>query len=54
MPLRLIAFSHDTSTSEIERTYGRYLSNASDDLTRKALLADDAEVPADNVVKLAR
>jgi integrase len=54
VPLRLIAFSHDTSVIEIERTYGRYLSNASDDLTRKALLADDMVVMTDNVVKLAR
>jgi integrase len=44
VPLRLIAFSHDTSVIEIERTYGRYLSNASGDLTRKALLADDTVV----------
>jgi integrase len=54
VPLRLIAFSHDTSTIEIEKTYGRYLSNASDDLTRKALLADDVVPAGDNVVALAR
>jgi integrase len=54
VPLRLIAFNHDTSVMEIERTYGRYLNNASDDLTRKALLADDTVVAMDNVVKLAR
>jgi integrase len=54
VPLRLIAFSHDTSTIEIERTYGRYLSNASDDLTRKALLADDVVPTGDNVIALAR
>jgi integrase len=53
VPMRIIAFNHDTSVVEIERTYGRYLSNASDDLTRKALLADEA-VPMDNVVQLAR
>jgi len=50
-PLRMIAFSHDTSVIEIERTYGRYLSNASDDLTRRGLLADDEPVRS-NVVKL--
>jgi integrase len=54
VPLRIIAFNHDTSVVEIERTYGRYLNNASDDLTRKALLADDTAAPTDNVVKLAR
>ena len=49
-PLRMIAFSHDTSVIEIERTYGRYLSNASDDLTRRGLLVD--EPVSGNVVKL--
>ncbi|MHC2661681.1 tyrosine-type recombinase/integrase [Bradyrhizobium diazoefficiens] len=52
-PLRLIAFSHDTSVGELERTYSRYLNSASDDLTRLGLLAD-AHLPADNVVALAR
>jgi integrase len=54
VPLRLIAFTHDTSVAEIERTYGRYLNNASDDLTRMALLADDPVAVKDNVVKLVR
>ena len=52
VPLRVVAFSHDTSAAEIERTYGRYLGNASDDLTRKALLADAVPPPVDNVIKL--
>ena len=52
VPLRLIAFTHDTSVAEIERTYGRYLNAAADD-ARKGLLADDAP-PVDNVVRLAR
>jgi hypothetical protein len=52
VPLRIIAFNHDTSTVEIERTYARYLNNASDD-ARRGLLADDAP-PVDNVVRLAR
>ena len=51
--LRLIAFTHDTSVQEIERTYARYLNNAMGDLTRKGLLADEAP-PADNVVRLNR
>ena len=50
VPLRIIAYVHDTSVQEIERTYARYLSTASDD-ARKGLLADAAP-PA--VVKLAR
>jgi integrase len=53
VPLRIIAFNHDTSVVEIEKTYARYLNNASDDLTRRALL-DDTAMPTDNVVKLAR
>jgi hypothetical protein len=51
--LRIIAFNHDTSAQEIERTYARYLNAASDD-ARKGLLADDAVPALDNVVKLAR
>lgn len=50
--LRIIAFTHDTSTVEIEKTYARYLNVASDD-ARRGLLADDAP-PVDNVVRLAR
>jgi integrase len=53
-PLRITAFLHDTSTAEIERTYGRYLNGAVDDLVRKGLL-DDSEPPRiDNVVELTR
>jgi integrase len=52
-PLRLIAFVHDTSVAEIERTYARYLNNASDD-ARKGLLADAVWPAATNVVKLTR
>ena len=52
-PLRLIAFVHDTSVAEIERTYARYLNNAADD-ARKGLLADEAAPTLDNVVRLAR
>jgi hypothetical protein len=54
VPLRVIGFAHDTSAQEIERTYGRFLGNASDDLTRKGLLGDLASVPVDNVIQLAR
>ncbi|MHC2530587.1 site-specific integrase [Bradyrhizobium diazoefficiens] len=41
VPLRLIAFHHDTSVVEIERTYARYLNGASDDF-RVGLLDDAA------------
>jgi integrase len=52
-PLRIVAFAHDTSVAEIERTYGRYLNAASDD-ARGGLLADAVSPTVDNVVKLAR
>jgi integrase len=52
-PLRIIAFTHDTSVAEIEKTYGRFLNVAADD-ARKGLLADEALPAMDNVVKLAR
>jgi integrase len=51
-PLRMIAFLHDTSVVEIERTYARYLNAAADD-ARRGLLAD-AVPTVDNVVRLAR
>jgi len=50
--LRIIAYVHDTSVVEIERTYGRYLGNASDD-ARKGLLDDAVAPPADNVVTMS-
>ncbi len=52
-PLRLVAFDHDTSVAEIERTYGRYLelAKAEDEaMSRVGMLADTS---ADNVVQLA-
>jgi hypothetical protein len=52
-PLRIIAFTHDTSVQEIEKTYARFLNVASDD-ARKGLLADETPPAMDNVVKLAR
>jgi integrase len=52
-PMRIIAYTHDTSTIELERTYARYLGDASED-ARSGLL-DDAVMPmADNVVTLGR
>lgn len=52
-PLRLIAYALDTSVTELERTYARYLGAAADDL-RAGLLADRTTLPTDNVVPLAR
>jgi integrase len=48
-PMRIIAYAHDTSVIEIERTYGRYLNNASED-ARGGLLDDDIALPVDNVI----
>lgn len=53
-PLRIIGYTHDTSVVEIEKTYARYLSGASDDLARKGLLNDTEAPRTDNVVELAR
>lgn len=50
-PLRMIAFTHDTSVQEIERTYARYLDDVSDDLTRRGMLTEPAK--PDNVIQLA-
>jgi integrase len=51
-PIRIIGATHDTSVNQIERTYSRYISEHSDQLSRRGLLADMP--PADNVVALAR
>jgi integrase len=55
LPVRLVASLHDTSISQIEGHYSRYISEGahSDALSRRALLADQPPV-ADNVVALAR
>jgi integrase len=50
IPLKVVASHHDTSPAMIERTYGRYISDHSDDLVRRTLLdlspAPDAKVAA--------
>lgn len=53
VPLRIIAIDHDTSVVEIEKTYGRFIPKTTDDVTRRALLADAAPATG-NVVTLAR
>jgi integrase len=55
IPVRLVASLHDTSVTEIERHYSRYISEGthSDSLTRRALLAEEPPIAA-NVVALAR
>jgi integrase len=51
VPVRLTAATHDTSISQIERNYSRYITEHADDFARVALLQHD-ESTADNVVVL--
>jgi integrase len=51
VPIRLVAAHHDTSVAMIERTYGKYITDHGDALTRRALL-DPATPSAENVVAL--
>lgn len=41
VPIRLVASLHNTSTTMIERTYSKYITEHSDDISRKALLQDE-------------
>jgi integrase len=51
IPIRLVASLHNTSVAMIEKTYSKYITEHSDDISRKALLQH--ELPdADNVVAL--
>jgi integrase len=56
VPIRLVASLHNTSVAMIERTYSKYITEHSDDISRKALLQHDEEpqtVVSDNVIALA-
>ncbi|WP_271598892.1 tyrosine-type recombinase/integrase [Bradyrhizobium sp. CCBAU 45384] len=53
IPIRVVASLHNTSVGMIERTYSKYITEYSDDISRKALLQDEPAT-ADNVVALAR
>jgi len=51
VPIRIIASTHDTSVAMIERHYSRYITEHSDDISRRALLQH--ELPGgENVVVL--
>jgi integrase len=56
VPIRLIASLHNTGVAMIERNYSRYITEHSDDISRKALLQHEEPqaVFADNVIALAR
>jgi integrase len=55
VPIRLVASLHNTSVAMIERTYSKFITEHSDDLSRKALLQQEEPqiVVADNVISLA-
>ena len=52
IPIRLVASLHNTSVNMIERTYSKYITEHSDDISRKALLSESAPA-GDNVVSIA-
>jgi integrase len=51
VPIRLVASLHNTSVTMIERTYSKYITEHSDEISRKALLQHEAPI-GDNVVAL--
>jgi integrase len=52
MPIRLVASLHNTSVAMIEKTYSKYITEHSDDISRRALL-QHTPPSDDNVVALA-
>ena len=54
IPIRLVASLHNTSVTMIERTYSRYITEHSDDISRAALLQHEPPVAGDNVVALPK
>ena len=50
---RVVASVHDTSVTQIEAHYSKYISDHSDQLSRKALLQLDAPA-ATNVIEIAK
>jgi hypothetical protein len=52
IPIRLVASLHNTSVAMIERTYSRYITEHSDDISRAALLQHEPPLAGDNVVAL--
>jgi integrase len=55
VPIRLVASLHNTSVAMIERTYSKYITEHSDDISRRALLQHEEmqAAVADNVITLA-
>jgi integrase len=55
VPIRLVASLHNTSVAMIEKTYSKFITEYSDDISRKALLQHEEPhtVVADKVIALA-
>ncbi|MGJ5216956.1 hypothetical protein ACQR1Q_08860, partial [Bradyrhizobium oligotrophicum] len=51
IPIRLVASLHNTSVQMIERTYSKYITEHSDEISRRALLQDAVPI-GENVVAL--
>jgi hypothetical protein len=52
VPIRLVASLHNTSVAMIERTYSKYITEHSDDISRRAMLQHESPI-GDNIVALA-
>ena len=53
VPIRLVASLHNTSTKMIERHYSKFITEHSDDISRRALLQHEPP-SGENVVALVR
>jgi integrase len=53
VPLRILAAAHDTSTSQIEKTYSKFIADHSDAVTRAAMFDPAAPAAAGNVIPLS-
>jgi hypothetical protein len=51
IPIRLVASLHNTSVAMIEKTYSKYITEHSDDISRKALLQHEPP-SGDNIVAM--
>ncbi|MET3334609.1 hypothetical protein ABIF61_003133 [Bradyrhizobium japonicum] len=52
VPIRLVASLHDTSVTMIERNYSKFITEHSDDISRRALLQHEPP-SGENIVALA-
>jgi hypothetical protein len=52
VPIRVVAASHNTSVAEIERTYSKFITEHSGNLSRRALLDHQAQL-TDNLLLMA-